>query len=312
MGNEGNSNGLLREGQVFDPETVVNAQLSAVGGDYFDVMRIRLVSGRLFAPADTRNAPLVMLLNETAARQLFPGESALGKRVGCCEGSPDAPRYKTVVGIVGDVHTGQLQEAPQPQFYLPLAQAPPVMWDWLQRSMTVVVRGRELDPAALTGALRAAVREADPVVPLYNVATMEQRIAAVLAPARFNTLLMLILGGCGLLLAAIGIYGVITYVVAQRQREIAIRVALGAPAGAVVRLVLAQGLRPVAIGIVIGVAGALAAAQVLAAYVFGITTRDPLTLAAVVVLLLVTALAATIIPARRAAAVNPARTLIST
>jgi putative ABC transport system permease protein len=312
MANEGNSNGLVPEGQTFDPDTVVNAELAAVTGGYFEVMRIRLAAGRLFAATDTREAPLVMLLNETAARQLFPGQSALGKRVGCCEPNADGTsRYKTVIGVVGDVHSSGLQEAPRAQFYLPLAQAPPVMWTWLQRSMTLVARGRDLDPAALTGTLRAAVREADPTVPLYNVTTMEQRVAAVMAPARFNTVLMLILGGCGLLLAAIGIYGVITFFVAQRQRDIAIRVALGAPAAVVIRMVIAQGMRPVALGIAAGSIGALAGAQVLAAYVFGVTTRDPLTLAAVIGLLLVTAFAATFIPARRAASVNPARTLTS-
>ena len=276
-------------------------------------MRIPLVAGRAFTDADRRDAPLVMLLNETAARQLFPGEDALGKRVSCCEEGPaGAPVLKLVVGIVGDVHSRRLQDAPRPQFYLPMAQAPPVAWTWIQRSMTIVARGRAPDPAALTGALRDAVRRIDPTVPLYNVATMEQRLANTMAPARFNTILMFVLGVIGVLLAAIGIYGVISYVVAQRRREIAVRVALGATGHDVVRMVIAQGMRPVILGIAVGTLVALAASQVLAAYVFDITTRDPLTIAVVIAVLLIAALAAAAIPARRASRVDPARALMST
>ena len=313
MGNEGNSNGLVPEGKAFDPSDLVVGQLAIIGGDYLGVMRIPLLAGRAFASADRRDTPLVMLLNETAARQLFPGEDALGKRVDCCEpGADGAPSLKLIVGIVGDVRAQGLQAEPQPQFYLPMAQAPPVAWTWIQRSMTVVARGRAVDPAALTGALRAAVHDVDPSVPLYNVATLEQRLAATLAPRRFNTALMLVLGAVGLLLASIGIYGVVSYVVTQRQREIAIRMALGAPGRKVVGMVIAQGMRPVLLGIVLGTAGALATSQVLTSYVFRITTRDPLTLAAVIALLVAAALAATAIPARRAAKVDPARTLTST
>ena len=246
-------------------------------------MRIPLVAGRV-SSADRRDTPLVMLLSETAARRaLSAAGMRVGKRVACCEPGPDGgPRLKLVVGIVGDVRTEGLQSDPQPQFYLPIAQAPPVAWTWIQRSMTVVARGRTVDPAALTGALRAAVHDVDPAVPLYNVATMEQRLAATLAPRRFNTALMLVLGAVGLLLASIGIYGVISYVVTQRQREIAIRVALGAPGRSVVGMVIAQGCVPCLLGIVLGTAGALATSQVLTSYVFRITTRDPLTLAAAI------------------------------
>jgi predicted lysophospholipase L1 biosynthesis ABC-type transport system permease subunit len=254
-----------------------------------------------------------MLLNETAARQLFPGQNAVGKRVACCEpGSDGAPSLKLVVGVVGDVRTEGLQSDPKPQFYLPIAQAPPVAWTWIQRSMTVVARGRTVDPAALTGALRAAVHEVDSAVPLYSVATMEQRLAATLAPRRFNTVLMLVLGAVGLLLASIGIYGVISYVVTQRQREIAIRVALGAPGRRVVGMIIAHGMRPVLLGVALGTAGALAISQVLTSYLFRVTSRDPLTLAAAIAVLAAAALAATALPARRAAAVDPARTLTST
>jgi membrane-associated protease RseP (regulator of RpoE activity) len=276
-------------------------------------MRIPLLAGRSFTDTDRRDTPLVMLLNETAARQLFPGENAVGQRVACCEPGPDGvPRLKLVVGIVGDVRGQGLHSDPQPQFYLPIAQVPPVAWNWIQRSMTIVARGRTVDPAVLTGALRAAVDDVDPGVALYNVATMEQRLAATLAPRRFNTALMLVLGAVGLLLASIGIYGVISYVVTPRQREIAIRVALGAPGRRVVGMIVAHAIRPVLLGVGLGTAGALAVSQVLASYLFRVTTRDPLTLTVAIAVLAAAALAATAIPARRAAAVDPARTLTST
>ena len=306
------SNGLLPEGRTFDPNDVVDVQLTMIDGDYLDVMRIPLVRGRQFSETDRRNAPLVMLLNETAARRLFPGEDALGKRVSCCERGPgNTPILKTVVGIVGDVRAWGPQEEAPPQFYLPMAQAPPVAWAWIQRSMTLVARGPAVEPSTLAAVVRRAVREIDPTVPLYNIATMDQRLAETLATTRFNTILMLVLGASGLLLAAIGIYGVITYMVTQRQRDIAIRVALGAPAGEVVRMVIAQGMRPVVLGIAIGVIAALATSRVMTSYVFGITTRDPLTMAVVIVVLIVAALSAAAIPARRAARVDPARALIS-
>jgi predicted permease len=313
MGNENrNSNGLVPEENTFNPKDILDVQLTMIGGDYLDVMRIPLIRGRKFTDADRREAPLVMMLNETGARRLFPGEDALGKRVACCESGPDdTPILKTVVGIVGDVRASGLHEDAPPQFYLPIAQAPPVAWTWIQRSMMLVARRRTLEPASLTAVVRRVVRDIDPTVALFSVATMDQRLATTMAATRFNTILMLVLGASGLLLAAIGIYGVITYMVAQLQRDIAIRMALGAPARDVVRMVIAQGMRPVVLGIAIGMIVALAASRVLTSYVFGITTRDPLTMAVVSVVLIVAGLCAAAIPARRAATVDPARALVS-
>jgi putative ABC transport system permease protein len=313
MGNEArNGNSLVPEGKALDASRAITVQLTMIGRDYLDVMRIPLIRGRSFTDADRRDAPLVMMLNETAARRLFPGEDPLGKQVACCESGPgDAPVFKIVVGIVGDVRAWGLREEAPPQFYVPMAQAPPVAWSWIQRSMTLVARARTLEPSSLTAVLRRAVQEIDPTVPLYNVATMDERLATTLAATRFNTVLMLVLGTSGLLLAAIGIYGVITFMVAQRQRDIAIRVALGAPARDVVRMVIVQGMRPVLIGIIMGTAIALAASRVLTSYVFGITTRDPLTMAVVIAVFIATALVAAAIPARRAANVDPARALLS-
>jgi ABC-type antimicrobial peptide transport system permease subunit len=158
--------------------------------------------------------------------------------------------------------------------------------------------------------MRAAARAVEPTAPLYSIATMDERLQTTLAGARFNTMLMLLLGVIGLVLAAVGVYGLIAYVVTQRRREIAIRLALGATAQQVVRMVLQQGLTPVWIGVVIGLLTAVSASRVLSAYVYGITTRDPLTLAAVVAVLVVSAVIATLVPARTAARVDPAPLLL--
>jgi predicted permease len=307
----GNSNGLLPAGKPFSEEAIVNAGLSIVTLDYFRTLKIPLKRGRAFTADDRRGAPLVMVLNEAAARSLFPGEDPIGKQVGCCDGSPDNPSYKVVVGVVGDMRSRGPAEAPRPEFYLPIEQAPDVAWTWIQRSMTMVVRSRTGDAAALTGTTRDAVQRVDPTVPLFQVRTMEQRMQTALAQARFNTLLMMLLGGIGLVLSAVGVYGVIAYFVSQRQQEIGIRMALGAKAPDVVRMVVRQGMQPVILGIVLGLVGAFTASRLLAAYVHGVTTTDPLTFAAVVALLMAVALVATALPARRAVHVDPTRVLHS-
>ncbi len=175
--------------------------------------------------------------------------------------------------------------------------------------MTVVARSRTGDASALTAAAREAVERVDPTVPIYQVRSMDQRLRASVAQARFNTLLMLLLGGSGLLLSAIGVYGVIAYFVTERRQEIAIRMALGARGADVVRLIVRQGMQPVLLGLVLGVAGAYAASRVLSTYVHGVTTSDPLTFAVVVTLLTLVALAATAMPARRAVHIEPVTAL---
>ena len=197
---------------------------------------------------------------------------------------------------------------PRPEFYLPLPQAPDDAWNWMQRVMYIVAR-TDGDPAALTLPLRAIVGRIDPELPLYDVRQMDERLAGTLATARFNTLLLSLLGGIGLLLAASGIYGVIAYFVSQRTQEIGVRIALGASTGSVVRLILGQALRPVAIGAAIGVVGALVASRVIASQLFGVSRTDPLTIAAVVATLIGVAFVASVVPARRAAAIDPTRAL---
>jgi putative ABC transport system permease protein len=307
----GNGNGLLPEGKAVDENNFVNARLAIVTLDYFRTLRMPLARGRLFEPDDRRGAPRVTVVNEAAARALFPGEDPLGRRFSCCDGSPGNPNWRTIVGVVKDMRSrGPAQES-RPEFFLPIAQAPDPAWTWIQRSMTIVAKSRTGDATALITAVRDAVRRVDPTLPVYQVRSMEQRLQASVAQARFNTLLMLMLGGIGLTLSAIGVYGVIAYFVTQRQQEIGIRMALGARGTDVIRMIVRQGMQPVFLGMALGVAGAYAASRVLTSYVHGVTTTDPMTFAAVVALLTIVALIATVMPARRAVRVDPTRVLNS-
>jgi ABC-type antimicrobial peptide transport system permease subunit len=246
-----------------------------------------------------------MIVSARLAALAFPGQDPIGRRISCCEPGPNG--QKVVIGVAGDIRSRGPAFAPGAEFYLPFAQAPDVVWNWF-RTVYVVVRTAG-DPAALIKPLNAAVTRIDRDLPLFDVRTMDQRLAGTLATARFNTLLLSLLGGIGLLLAAGGIYGVIAYFVSQRTQEIGVRIALGASTGSVVRLILGQALRPVAIGAAIGVVAALAASRVIASQLFGVSRTDPLTIAAVVATLIGVALVASAVPARRAAAIDPTRAL---
>jgi predicted permease len=270
-------------------------------------MSVPIVRGRNFNDGDRADGRRVMIISARLAAVAFPGQDPIGKRISCCVPGPDG--FKVVVGVAGDIRSRGPATAPRPEFYLPLAQTPDVAWNWF-RTLYVVARTPG-DPAALTKPLNAAVTGIDRDLPLFDVRTMDQRLAGSLATARFNTLLLTLLGGIGLALAATGIYGVIAYFVSQRTQEIGVRMALGATAGSVVRLVLGQALRPVTIGAGVGVATALGASRVLSSQLFGVSRTDPLTIGAVVATLIGVALVASAVPARRAAAVDPTRALQS-
>jgi putative ABC transport system permease protein len=314
MGPGGNGNGLIPEGRPFHPSSVILSRLRLVTPGYFQTMKIDLVEGRDFSEADRAGALKVTIVSEAAARQGWPKQSAIGKRVACCEagpGGPDTPDYKVIIGVARDVRSAGPAIEPAPEFYLPIAQAPAMeggAWDWIQRTMYIAARTPG-DPAALAGSLSRAIREVDSTLPLFDVRTMNERLSRTLATSRFNTILLTTLGAMGLVLAAIGIYGVIAYFVSQRTKEIGVRLALGASPGDVVRLVIRQALKPVLVGLVLGVAGAIAASGVLAAQLYGVTPRDPLTIAIVSVMFVVVAIFASWAPARRASKVDPTRAL---
>ena len=261
------------------------------------------------ATTDVRSAPLVMIVNQTLAREAFPGESPIGKRITCCEGGPDNPRWKTIVGVVADVRSSGPAQQSRPEFYLPVAQIPNEAWAWVQNTMDVMVRPSSGDPTALAGVIRSTVRDIDPTLPVYATGTMDEGLRRTTSQARFNMLLMSLLGGTGLLLAALGIYSVIAWLVAQRTHEIGLRMALGATPGAVVRQMVAHGLAPVSIGLIAGLGGAVAAGRLLEGQLFQVSARDPLTLGAAAMLLLLVATVAALLPAWRATSVDPATAL---
>jgi putative ABC transport system permease protein len=317
LGGGGNWAGLIPEGRVNKPENALNAQLRLITPGYFHTMRIALRRGRVFTDEDDGvGMPQVIILSETVARQLWPDDSdPIGKRVDDGDTEPDGGRsWKTVVGIVADLHARGPAQAVDPEFYLPLRQAPDRAWSMNRRTMTIVARAAaggnsETSAEMLSQSMRQAVARVDATLPLFEVQTMRQRLRETIATNDFNTMLLATLGCVGLLLAIIGIYGVIAYFVSQRTQEIGVRLALGATSADVLTLVIRQALRPVLTGVAVGIALSLVATRLLANQLFGITPHDPLTFVGVTLLLVTVAVAATLVPASRAARVDPTRAL---
>ena len=301
----GNTNGLVPEGRPLDLASAINSAMRLVTPDYFSTMRIRLVRGRRFTEQDRAGSPLVMVINETLAREAFPGQDPIGKRIACCEIAPDGgPGWKEVVGVVADVRAQGLAEEPSPEFYLPMLQAPRAAWTWTDRTLTVAARSSG-DAVSLLGPLRRAIAEVDPTLPLYNLGTMQGRVVESLAESRFSTMLLGAFSLIALALAAIGVYGIISYGVAQRTQEIGIRVALGAQRGDVLALVVRHGAALAAVGLAVGITGALALSRYLGSLLFQVSPTDPPTFAAGAVVLGGVAVLAALLPARRAAMTDP-------
>jgi len=312
MGPGGNGNGLVPEGVPYDPQHSVQSRLRIVSPRYFEAMSIPIVRGRALSADDRRGALKVMVISEALATAMFGDKDPIGRRVACCESGPDGktPDYKTVVGVAGDVRWRGPGEPPSPEFYLPAAQVPGGAWDWIQRTMYVTVR-TTADPAGSVNALRAAIAPVAPGVPLFDIRTMEDRIGATLQTARFNTLLLAILGAIGVILAVVGIYGVIAYFVSRRTRELGVRMALGATRRDVVTLVVRQAAWPVGMGIAAGLIASLGTTRLLTSQLFGVQPGDPMTFAVVATTLGLIALVASFVPAARAAATDPTAALRS-
>ena len=305
----GGSNGLIPEGRPVAVENSINTRLRIITPGYFDALGVRIVQGRAFTEADVAGRTRVMIISRQLAEQAWPGEDPIGKRVLCCEGSPEDPMWKTVVGVAADVQWRGPGQAYSPEFYLPLAQAPSVAFSWIASTMTLVARSATGQPESVASALRSAVHQVEPDVPLFDVRTMQDRLRATFATSRFNASLLAVLGMVGLLLAVIGIYGVVAYHASRRIHEIGLRMALGASARDVLALVSGQGLRPVLIGLVLGIAGALGATQLLRSALYGVTPTDPMTFVGAAGAMLFAAFAATFLPARRATRIDPGRVL---
>ncbi len=264
---------------------------------YVQAMGIPLVRGRMLAETDRAGAPRVALVSRTLAETVFPGEDPIGHRITFNDPtSPDA-EWVEIVGVVGSVRDQSLAKEPNGETYLSAFQTP--------LDVATVVAKTSGDPAALTGALRAAVHDVDPNLPVYRVRTMQAVVADSLADQRFNATLLAIFAALALVLASVGVYGVISYSVSQRTSEMGLRLALGAERREVLALVVRQAMVRVALGVVLGLAGAFAAGRFLRSLVVGITVRDPLTFGGVALVLLAVALLATWLPARRATRVDP-------
>ena len=301
----GSSNGLVPEGRTLDIASSINSLMRLVTPGYFATMRIELMRGRTFTDTDKRGAPLVMVINEALAREAFPGQDPIGKRIACCEAGPDgSPGWKEVVGVVKDVRATGIDEDPMPEFYLPMVQAPGAAWNWTDRSMTVAVRTAGSAVAVMTP-VRRAITQVDASLPVYNLATMQGRVVESMAQARFSTMLLTVFGGIALALAAIGVYGVISYGVAQRTQEIGIRMALGARHADVLGMVVRHGATLAAIGLGVGLAGALVLSRLMSTLLFQVSPTDPPTFATGLAVLSAVAVLAAVLPARRAARTDP-------
>ena len=272
-------------------EPRVFAGLRWITPDWNDVLRVPLLRGRPIEAGDIAGTPLVALVSQGAAREFWANDDPLGKRL-IVQGM-DTVR---VVGIVGDVRYGGMQEPPRPDVYISYYQFP------MSFRMMLHVRASG-SPGALSEPARRALREVAPGFPVYDVETLEDRIGDVLGEARFLAQLLSVFAGLALVLATIGIYGVISYAVAQRTREMGVRIALGATRSDVIRLVVVQGAALAAIGAPLGLVGALAEVRLLEAKLYGVAPADPLTLAGIALLLAAAVLVACWIPARRAASI---------
>ena len=276
------------------------ADFNAVEPNYFHTLRIPMVAGRDFSEFDNPKSPPVVIINQTLARRFFPNQNPLGRHVrpGIGNGyAPGQPPMREIVGVIADVKQSGLDTEAAPEIFAPLAQSP-------FETMFVVVRTAN-DPRSLVQPARREVASLDKNAPIYHVETLEQYFAQSAAGARFVTLLLGGFAGLALLLACVGIYGVISYIVVQRTHEIGIRMAVGAQKGDVLRMVIGAGLRPALLGVAIGIAGAARLTRLLASLLYGIKPGDLMTFAWVALILTVVAWFACYIPARRATKVDP-------
>jgi putative ABC transport system permease protein len=275
---------------------VPSAEVREVVGDYFGTLGVPLVRGRVLGAGDVEGAPRVVVVNQEMARRFWPNEDAIGRHLKL---NPRIDKeWATVVGVVGDVRGYGLDQPAHAEVYAPHAQ--------LRSSSNLCLIARTAgDPMPMAASARGVVTRIDPLQPVYDVRTMDDYVARSLAQRRFSLVLMLIFGGVALLLAAVGIYGVMSYTVAQRTSEIGIRIALGATPAAVLSMVVREGMTLVGAGLALGGIGALALTRLLASMLYGVSATDGLTYAAIAALLAGVALVAIVIPARRATRVDP-------
>jgi predicted permease len=306
LGGDYSDSVILAEGYAMSPgESLISPYNSSVSPGYFETMSIPLKRGRLFTASDDERAPKVLIVDERLAQRFWKGADPIGRRMW----KPDNPedltkgpgpktRYYTVVGVVGDVRTtGLTEKAPVGTYYFPFAQN-------VGRGMTLVTRTAG-DPASIVSAIRQQVTAMDPELPFFAVKPMQQRVDESLVSRRTPMLLASLFGGIALFLAAVGIYGVLAFQVAQRRKEIGIRMALGSDGARIFGLIVSEGLWLLGVGIGVGLVGAFAIRRAMETQLFGIQPMDPMVLALVTVVLGVVAFLACAVPARRAARIDP-------
>jgi len=294
--------GAFREGSNGHDDGNWNANVRTADPSYFDAIGIPLLRGRAFTVADNAGSANVAIINRALAVKLYGNEDPIGRRVAnCIGGTPEQPVWREIVGVVGDVHANGLSNDTPNEVYTPTTQ-------FSQNQLTLIVRSN-INAPSLLPSIRRTVAAIDPLLPLARVLTMEEAIGRSLSLPRFNMWLLTLLGGTGLILAIVGIYGVISYFVTQRTRELGVRMALGASTASVRWMIVRQGLVLGALGVAIGSAVSYGATRLMRSQIFGITAHDPLTFALVAVILVATAVAASYLPARRATRIDPLEAL---
>jgi putative ABC transport system permease protein len=279
-----------------NPDQPRSAGPRSVGADYFKALQIQVKRGRVFTDSDGRDAPPVLVINEAMAREYWPNEDPVGKRISL-DSRDGRPVWREIVGVVGDIRHLGLDRGLRPEIYFPFTQfgfAP----------QTLVVRANA-ERQSLIAAIRSEVQKMDKDQPIANINMLDELLEKSVAPRRFNFLLLGVFAGIALALAALGIYGVMSYLVAERTHELGIRMALGANASDVLKLVLREGMKFVLLGVVIGLCAALGLTRLLTTLLFDVQATDPLTFAGIALLLTSIALLACYLPARKATKVDP-------
>src|SRR6185503_12734577 len=266
--------GIEVEGKPLNLKTAPSPLIRLVTEDYIEAIGMPVVRGRALEASDIApGASPAVMINERLAALAWPGEDPIGKRLSTWTREVGKPEWREVVGVIGDVRSFGLDTPPRPELFLPFTQPPALAWNAFQRSMALVAR-TSTDPAAHAPAVRRVVRSIDPSLPLYDVMTMDEALGADGAGPRFNTWLLSLLAAAGLVLAAVGIYGVIAYFVTQRTSEIGLRLALGATPGSVLLMVVRRGATLALAGITIGLVAALAATRMVTTLLFETTPTD--------------------------------------
>jgi len=293
LANNVSSTGIFRQGRSYAPRQSDGINILQISPDYFKTMEMPIVAGRAFTERDNQTAPKVVIINETAARKYFANENPMGQRFGT---SPEQSGDLEIVGVLRDTKYDSVRDNVPPTMFVPSLQSLPA---------TVFQVRTAADPAPFVGAIREAVRQADPDLPLMDVSTQAEQIDKNLQQERVFAQAYAIFGALAVLIASIGLFGLMSYSVARRTNEIGIRMALGAESSHVLRLVMAESMTLVLLGLVVGLAAALAAGRLVTALLFGLAATDALSLIAATAVMLTVSSIAAYLPARRAALVDP-------